>query len=73
MRQRNYSSIHLGTLATMAHFGMNVIGKIQHRRTEGQIDNLATRSQYINPILGSRRLKTFQQAFIIQLVITGIQ
>ena len=71
--QWNNSAIHLCTLATVTHFGVNVIGKIQHGRAKGQVDDLAGRCQYINTVFGGGCLEAFQQAFIIQFLFTGIQ
>ena len=57
----------------MANLGVDVVGKIQHGRTQRHVEHLAAGCQNINTVFAGCGLETIQKAFIIQLVLAGIQ
>ena len=69
MSQGHDTPIDLGAPAAMANLGMYMVGKIKHSGAGGQIHDLPSRRQNIDPILAGRGLKTVEQALIIQVLI----
>ena len=73
MRQRHDTAIDLGALATVTDLGVHLVREVQHRRTQRQVQHLATRRQHIYPVLGGNGPEALQQTLVIEFFLAGFQ
>ncbi len=73
MRQRHDTTVDFRPAATVTHFGVYLVSKIQHRCPGRQIDHLAFGCQHIHPLLAGDGTKAVQQALVVELFLAGFQ